>query len=200
AHAAHVLGAVFQDHQTIVAAFGRMLGAHHLAVRAEGDDSVIADVHHHDVAVPVDGHAIGRCQGSPFGKHGGLAVSGNLVDARGATRVGGIDGAVRCHAYAIEAGGFRDLNRSLGLAAAQVEHPHHVDVHGVQNAVIDGAAQGLVQCQSVAGCTDPLGGMNGAIRVDERNIAVVLLLVLGYAGVHGDNQVALRVEGTALGH
>src|SRR5690606_6015393 len=89
---------------------------------------------------------------------------------------------------------------ALGLTTAQVEHPYHVAVYGVQGAVMDGTAEGLVQCQPVAGCADPLGGMDGAIGIDEGNIAVVLLLVLGNTGIHGDDQVALGIEGAALGH
>src|SRR5690606_25637608 len=103
AHAAYVLGAVFQDHQTIVAAFDGVFGPYDFSVRAVGDDSVVTDVHHHDVAVSVNGDAVGRCQWSPFCKHGNLAVSGNLVDALGTAGVGGIDCAVSGDAYAIQA-------------------------------------------------------------------------------------------------
>ena len=55
-----------------------------------------------------------------------------------------------------------------------------------------------MQFQAVAGHSDPFGGVDRAVRINQGNKAVVFGTVTALAVIHSQYQIALGIKGTAL--
>ena len=90
------------------------------------------------------------------------------------------------------------LIRAPRFARGEIEGADRVDVDRVKSIALDRAAERMVQRELVARDADPFARVHRAVGVDQRHEAVVLHEVLRIAGIHRDDEVARRVEGTAL--
>src|SRR5690554_6271230 len=121
---------------------------------------IVTDIDHNDVSVIVDCYPIGGHQGAAFHEDGRVAVGSDLIDTLRIAGVGGVDGAVGTDRNAVEEGSADGCQRmgGKGLPAGEVKGADVVNVGSIEYAIADGAAERMVEGQSLAGFAYPFGG------------------------------------------
>ena len=60
AHTAHILGAIFCDDYSIIAALGSIFSFDDIAIRVIGNHRIVVDIYHHNIAIVIHGNAVGN--------------------------------------------------------------------------------------------------------------------------------------------
>jgi len=130
-----------------------MLGADQFSTgRIEGHHIVIADVNNHDVPVLINGDAVRDVERITVHKERNFTISGDLIDAELGTRIGNKDRAFLVDGDAVQKRGALYRVGFSRFTRREIERADHVDVGGVQGAVVDCATalrQSISWCEPI---------------------------------------------------